>query len=76
MISISDPTRPALNGPLPYHPWMLNKDRTRDWPWGVRCSGGYNCVGLPGGITFLASREEAEILIRSHGHEPGEPKYG
>lgn len=53
----------------PYRAWKL-----RDEPaaWAVRGAGGWNCWGLDG-ATLLDSRETAERVIRSHGHEPGEP---
>ena len=49
---------------------MLHKDSSRDYPWGIQCAAGYNCFGRNGAI-FLPSREAAEAVIRSQGHEPG-----
>lgn len=59
----------------PYQPWMLHRDTTRDGPWGIAGAGGWNCYGNDGAV-FLPSREAAEAVIRSHGHEPGPEKRG
>jgi len=54
---------------------MLNRDTRKDWPWGIQDAGLKNCFGFDGAV-FLSSRQDAEDVIRSHGHEPHEPTYG
>lgn len=65
----------SLRGPPPYRAWMLHRDPSAPGPWGVQNAAGHNCFGLDGAV-FLRTRERAEEVIRSHGHEPGEPVYG
>lgn len=54
----------------PYRPWQLT--RRDNGPWGISGAQGFNCFAGSDGAVFLPSREEAEAIIRSHGHEPGE----
>ena len=75
MTRVPDPIG-RLTGPPPYRAWELRADRRPGGPWGIMCGAGYNAVGFPGGAVFLRSREEAEAMIRSHGHEPEDAAHG
>jgi hypothetical protein len=49
----------------PYEPWMLNKESSRDWPWGIKGASGFNCFGFRGAV-FLPSKEVAQAVIDLH----------
>jgi hypothetical protein len=44
---------------------MLNKESSRDWPWGIKGASGFNCFGFRGAV-FLPSKEAAQAVIDLH----------
>lgn len=56
----------------PYRAWRIAK-WSDGYLWAISGAGGWNCWGNDGRV-LLYSKEDAEYVIRSHGHEPAEER--
>jgi hypothetical protein len=59
-----------FSAPGPYRAWLVNPAGV----WAIAGATLSNCWGHDGATLFI-SREDAELVIRSHGFEPEEAVY-